>query len=148
MHQLSSFCLYFDSRRINELDFLLQLARFVAHATLFHSTTSVARFLIMISATVVGLRSLESDVFLEFLSEKNAELFSISGICDINNTERISSVPWTLLHRHRMIMATRSKLSGIFPLPDERLVLYERILGPMTCPGGRGAGKVTLLFST
>ena len=98
MHQLSSFCLYFDSRRINELDFLLQLARFVAHATLFHSTTSVARFLIMISATVVGLRSLESDVFLEFLYEKNAELFSISGICDINNKERISGVPWTLLH--------------------------------------------------
>ena len=89
----------------------------IAHATLVHRSTSMYQLpcpfrisyfcftvlhctvLIMISATVVGLCSLESDVlFLQFLTENNAKLFSISGIYDINNKERISGVPWTLLH--------------------------------------------------
>ena len=34
----------------------------------------------MISATVTGLRSLEGDVFRQFLTQKNAKLFSISDI--------------------------------------------------------------------
>ena len=53
--------------------------------------------------------------FLQFLTEKN-KLFSISGICDINNKGRkISAVAWTLLdaQKHRMIMATRHKFSGL-----------------------------------
>ena len=53
--------------------------------------------------------------FLQFLTEKN-KLFSISGICDINNKGRkISGVAWTLLdaQKHRMIMATRHKFSGL-----------------------------------
>ena len=42
MHQLCSFCLYFNSRRIHELDFLLQLAcMFIAHATLFDTSFSM-----------------------------------------------------------------------------------------------------------
>ena len=36
--------------------------------------------------------------FLQFLTEKNAALFSISGICDINKKERnIAGVAYTLL---------------------------------------------------
>ena len=66
---------------------------FIAHATLFqwcindlvHSEFPVSdlpcwRVLIMISATVTGLRSLEGDVFRQFLTQKNAKLFSISDI--------------------------------------------------------------------
>ena len=68
----------------------------------------------MISATVIALRS-KKWWFLQFLTEKN-KLFSISGICDINNKGRkISAVAWTLLdaQKHRMIMATRHKFSGL-----------------------------------
>ena len=66
---------------------------FIAHATLFqwcisdlvHSEFPVSDLpcwtvLIMISATVTGLRSLEGDVFRQFLTQKNAKHFSISDI--------------------------------------------------------------------
>ena len=66
---------------------------FIAHATLFqwcindlvHSEFPVSDLpcwtvLTMISATVTGLRSLEGDVFRQFLTQKNAKHFSISDI--------------------------------------------------------------------
>ena len=153
MHQLSSFCLYFDSRRKHELDFLLQLAcssltpRCFIEAPrcihdLVHSEFPVSDLpcwtvLIMISATVIGLRSLEGDVFRQFLTQKNAKLFSISGIWDINKKERkISGVALNLLdtEEQRMIMATRCKLSGLSLRLTRDLFFYEHILGTMTCP--------------
>ena len=68
----------------------------------------------MILATVIGLRS-KSDRFYNSWPRK-IKLFSISGICDINNKGRkISGVAWTLLdaEEHRMIMATRHKFSRL-----------------------------------
>ena len=66
---------------------------FIAHATLFQwcindlvhlefpvSDLPCWMVLIMISATVTGFRSLEGDVFRQFLTQKNAKLFSISDI--------------------------------------------------------------------
>ena len=77
---MNSFCLYFDSRRIHELDFLLQrlacawlTPRWFIEALrciydLVHSEFPISALpcctdLIMISARVIGLRSLESNVF-------------------------------------------------------------------------------------
>ena len=77
---MNSFCLYFDSRRIHELDFLLQrlacsslTPRWFIEALrcindLVHSEFPISALpcctvLIMISARVIGLRSVESDVF-------------------------------------------------------------------------------------
>ena len=68
----------------------------------------------MFSATVIALRS-KSDGFYNSWTRK-IKLFSISSICDINNKGRkISGVAWTLLdaQKHRMIMATRHKFSGL-----------------------------------
>ena len=75
---MNSFCLYFDSRRIHELDFLLQRLAFSSLTPrwlealrcindLLHSEFPISALpcytvLIMISTRVIGLRSLESDV--------------------------------------------------------------------------------------
>ena len=75
---MNSFCLYFDSRRIHELDFLLQRLAFSSLTArwlealrcindLVHSEFPISALpcytvLIMISTRVIGLRSLESDV--------------------------------------------------------------------------------------
>ena len=130
---MNSFCLYFDSRRIHELDFLLQrlacssltprwfieALRCINH--LVHSEFPISALpcctvLILISARVIGLRLLESEVFFTILDRrKNAKIFSISDICYINKKERkISGVAWTLLdiEEHRLIMATRRKPRG------------------------------------
>ena len=95
MHQLYSFCLYFDSRRIHELDFLLQLAclsltprcliqalRCINH--LVHSEFPISALppctvLIMISARVIGLRSLESDFFFTIINRRKMKNFSPSA---------------------------------------------------------------------
>ena len=66
---------------------------FIAHATLFQwcindlvhlefpvSDLPFWMVLIMISTTVTGFRSLEGDVFRQFLTQKNVKLFSISDI--------------------------------------------------------------------
>ena len=140
-HQLSSFCLNFDSRgRMHELyvffffpiDFLLQLAcsSLTPQSWWFiealrsindfvHSEFPISALLCfsvfrMISATVIGFRS-KSDRFYNSWPRK-IKLFSISDICDINKKGRkISGVAWTLLdaEEHRMIMATRHKFSRL-----------------------------------
>ena len=93
---MNSFCLCFDSRRIHELDFLLQwlacssltprwfieALRCINH--LVHSEFPISALLscavlIMISARVIGLRSLESDVFLQFLTGRKMQKFSPSA---------------------------------------------------------------------
>ena len=147
---MNSFCLYFDSRRIHELDFLLQrlacssltprwfieALRCINH--LVHSEFPISALpcctvLIMISTRVIGLRSLESDVFYNSWPAEKCKSFSISDICYINKKERkISVVAWTLLdtEEHRLIMATRHKLSRL-SLRLTREFLYEHILGPM-----------------
>ena len=141
-HQLSSFCLNFDSRgRMHELyvfffsvDFLLQLAcssltprscwfietlRSIKDNDFVHSEFPISALpcfsvFRMISATVIALRS-KSDGFYNSWTRK-IKLFSISSICDINNKGRkISGIAWTLLdaQKHRMIMATRHMFSGL-----------------------------------
>ena len=95
---MNSFCLYFDSRRIHELDFLLQrlacsslTPRWFIEALrcindLVHSEKKgpISAFacctvLIMISSRVIGLRSLESDIFLQFLTGGKMQKFSPSA---------------------------------------------------------------------
>ena len=95
---MNSFCLYFDSRRIHELDFLLQrlacsslTPRWFIEALrcindLVHSEKKgpISAFacctvLIMISSRVIGLRSLESDIFLQFLTGGKIQKFSPSA---------------------------------------------------------------------
>ena len=90
--RMNSFCLYFDSRRIHELDFLLQrlacssltprwfieALRCINH--LVHSEFPISALpcctvLIMISARVIGLRSLESDVFYNSWPAENCKHF-------------------------------------------------------------------------
>ena len=140
-NQLSSFCLKFDSRgRMHELyvffsvDFLLQSAcssltprscwfiealQSIKDNDLVHlefpiSPLQCFSVFRMILATVIGLRS-KSDRFYNSWPRK-IKLFSIGGICDINNKGwKISGVAWTLLdaEEHRMIMATRHKFSRL-----------------------------------
>ena len=137
---MNSFCLYFDSRRIHELDFLLQrlacsslTPRWFIEALRCISSLPCCTVLIMISARLIGLRSLESDVFYNSWPAEKCKSFSISDICYINKKERKTSVvAWTLLdtEEHRLIMATRHKLSRL-SLRLTREFLYEHILGPM-----------------
>ena len=56
------------------------------------------------------------------------------GICDINKKERkIAGVAYTLLdtEEHRLIIATRRKLSRLALRLTRDLFFYEHILGPM-----------------
>ena len=65
---------------------------------------------------------------------KNAKIFSISDICYINEEEwKISGVAWTLLNteEHRLIMATRHKLSRLSLRLKRDFFFYEHILGPI-----------------
>ena len=138
-HQLSSFCLNFDSRgRMHELYVFFfsrlpfTVSMFIADGTelLVHRSTSKYQWLCSFSISDFSFTmflGFQNDFsysdwiafkkwwFLQFLTGKN-KLFSISGICDINNKGRkISGVAWTLLdaQKHRMIMATRHKFSGL-----------------------------------
>ena len=138
-HQLSSFCLNFDSRgRMHELYvFFFSRLRFtvsifIAHATELLVRRSTSKYQWLCSFRISDFSftmflGFQNDFsysdwiafkkwwFLQFLTEKN-KLFSISGICDINNKGRkISGVAWTLLdaQKHRMIMATRHKFSAL-----------------------------------
>ena len=109
------------------------VSMFIAHATLVHRSTSMyqwpCRFrisyfrfpccivLIMISARVIGLRSLESVVFYNSWPAEKCKNFLHQQHLD---TEE-----------HRLIMATRCKLSRLFLRLTRDLFFYEHILGPV-----------------
>ena len=151
MHEQLLFVFWQSSHTRTWLPFTA-VSMFIAHATLVHRSTSMYQWpcpfrkkgpisalpcctvLIMISARVIGLRSLESVVFTILDRRKNAKIFSISDICYINKKERkISGVAWTLLdtEERRLIMATRRKLSRLSLRLRRDLFFYEHILGPM-----------------
>ena len=131
---MNSFCLYFDSRRIHELDFLLQrlacsslTPRWFIEALrcindLVHSEFPISALpcctvLIMISARVIGLRSVESDVFYNSWPAEKCKNF-------LHQRHSDTEERW-------LIMATRWKLSRLFLRLTRDLSFYEHILGPM-----------------
>ena len=154
---MNSFCLYFDSRRIHELDFLLQrlacawlTPRWFIEALrciydLVHSEFPISALpcctdLIMISARVIGLRSLESNVFYNSCPGGKMQKFSQSAAFSIYTYKerKISGAAWTLLDTegHRLIMATRRKISRLSLRLTRGLFLffYDHTFGPGAGP--------------
>ena len=152
MHEQLLFVFWQSSHTRTWLPFTA-VSMFIAHATLVHGSTSMYQWpypfrkkrspisalpcctvSIIISARVIGLRSLESDVLYNSWPAKQSKIFSISGICYMNKKERkISGVAWSLLdtEEHRLIIATRRKLSRLSLRLIGDLFFYEHILGPM-----------------
>ena len=154
---MNSFCLYFDSRRIHELDFLLQrlacawlTPRWFIEALrciydLVHSEFPISALpcctdLIMISARVIGLRSLESNVFYNSCPRGKMQKFSQSAAFSIYTYKerKISGAAWTLLDTegHRLIMATRRKISRLSLRLTRGLFFffYDHTFGPGAGP--------------